>query len=270
MFSKTFFKKVADDLKEFNEYSPEEISTRSYNDNSEALQKITNNIIWRIKTLDNLIDVTIPNILKSEIRIEKNPGQFEIFYKELENFLNELSNESLNDQAKIIVNVLNKLNNQSKYHLQYIISHGDQKVKELESKKLYEKRLTEGGTPTEEIIFDGQEGLYQPKKSKLTTLLDLLNYSANMIAFNGKKLEAGISGKERFDVLNTVNKSGITFANAVNKLYDYTKANNIKLGKQTWKAKNVVGMLRALVNEQEYVMYLNNINQATKTLYLIE
>lgn len=270
MFDNIFLKKVSQDLFT-NKQKDSDPEYSRYLEHFEALQKLCDLAIWRLNSLEKLTGKDLPEHLTSSFRKKRNHGELENFFNQLDYNLDSMKLGILNQDALSILDVLRNINNQSKFHLNFMDHYAKFKLKEMENLKKIEnpKELPDI------IEYSDQDALYKskPKISMLDQLIQSVDYTSNNVLNSATKLQErrlDENQKERFNILQKVNNVANSFKNSVDSLYKYTIDNKIKLGKRTWKAKNVVGLIRSVVSEEEYIMYLNNLNQAAKTLYLIE
>lgn len=263
MFDKTFFNKIAYDLNVFKEYNPEELNETQYKIHYESLTKIANNILWRINTLKNLKEnVDIPDFLYS-LKYNYNFNNYNDLLKLLED-TKELV-ERINSEDKdvnAIKNALSSLLNKSQLHIQYISAFQSQKGLEKDREQKYPLQ--------EQIDFSDPDKLYSSKQNIFNQLINNLKYQSSMLQNIGIKLTQGVQGKERYTVLENLNNYGKNLLASANNLKKYCQDNNKKVEKLTYPIKNTIGVIRSLVNEEEFTIFLKNINEAKRVIYSIE
>lgn len=269
MFS---IKKISQEIKEYLEDKEKDpLTSERYSEHYNALLSICKLISWRLSTLQNVLNKEVPLDLNTDNL--KDYGKIHNFILNSKQFIDSL--KIVPENAKGLVAATKKLFDKANFHIPYLESYSNKLLKNIENKR----KIEESKYAPEEITTSDDDYLYESKKdqvSYLTQLIQAVNFTASMVHQQSDNLsqrsinEDANFQKQRFNILQKVNNQASAFLKAVNDLYKYTKENNIKIGKQTWNAKNVIGLIRAVVSEQEYVMYLNNLNQAAKTLYLIE
>lgn len=263
MFDKTFFTKIAYDLNVFKEYSPEDLNETQYKIHYDSLQKIANNILWRINTLKNLKEATdIPDFLYS-LKYNYNFSNF----NDLTKLLNDTKEliENLNSQDPDVNSIkiaLSNLLKRSEFHIHYLNAFQAQKGIEQDRAQKYPLQ--------EQIDFSDPDKLYPSKQNLFNQLINNLRFQGNLLQQIGIKLTEGVQGKERYSVLEKLNNSGKNLLITANNLKKYCQENNKKVDKLTYPIKNTIGIIRSLVSEEEFTVFLKNINEAKRVIYSIE